>query len=493
MQPGTSDPLWCFVYEAADGRPPFFGGYLSSDDTHHNYGNAPADMTIESFARRAIAHAARQLGITRFDFQGDERIWTRPVRPNTEGTDGAPQPNSRATEPTALASNPADLVRSVAAAAAPPPQKRSFWQRIFYKQPDAQRWHSKWRGGTHPEGTPLDAVVVEWYREATERNSVEAQLKLGHAHYTGETVRKDYVEAVKWFRKAAEQGHADGQLKVGAAYALGVGVRKDLAQAARWFRKAAEQGHAEAQVHLGTAYFVGDGVPEDFVEAVKWYRMAADQGNVKAQFFLADAYYTGIGVEMNDAEAMKWYRKAASQGHAESARKLREMEREQRSESIFDAVSDESSLPSLRWIDTQFTKARQQGDEQFDRLIEAVEMGDGAAICGKLAEIYGPPCAVQFLDGPHRAKSIIVFNDGTGVRVGGDSYIPILTFGYTGQGERAFNAFLGAAEFPDPDVASIEAPLMLCKNGHQMNGVRENQYVRWEDGSTSLVWQDPLD
>ena len=143
-----------------------------------------------------------------------------------------------------------------------------------------------------------------------------AQYIMGMRYDIGEGVAEDKTEAVKWFRKAAEQGHVEAQYSLGTCYHEGEGVAEDKVTAVWWYRKAAEQGHAEAQNNLGWCYTLGDGVAEDKVEAVWWYRKAAEQGHAEAQYRLGMCYDNGDGVAEDKVEAVEWYRKAAEQGYA---------------------------------------------------------------------------------------------------------------------------------------------------------------------------------
>lgn len=122
---------------------------------------------------------------------------------------------------------------------------------------------------------------------------------------------KNYEEAVQWYLQAAEQGSTEAQFNLGDCYLNGLGVTRDAVEAAKWFRKAAELGHAKSQNNLGLCYVRGEGVPQDLSESAKWFHKAAEQGLADAQFNLGVAYY-------NDdcfSEAFMWLRKAAQQGH----------------------------------------------------------------------------------------------------------------------------------------------------------------------------------
>lgn len=153
-------------------------------------------------------------------------------------------------------------------------------------------------------------------QDKAESGNADAQYELGLAYEKGESVPKNYVEAIKMYHKAAEQGHAEAQFTLGRCYYNGIGVKIDYAEAVKWYRMVADQGYAEAQFNLGICYYNGYGVTKDYAEAVKWYRKAAELGDADAQLNLGACYATGIGIDLNPIEAAKWSRKAAEQGRA---------------------------------------------------------------------------------------------------------------------------------------------------------------------------------
>ncbi len=94
----------------------------------------------------------------------------------------------------------------------------------------------------------------------------------------------------------------------------------------------------------------------------------------------------------------------------------------------------------------------------------------------------------MFLKGPFKAKAVLVFDGGVGIRVGADSYIPIVTFGYHGQGASAFSAFLAAAGFSDTDATVVVPPVRLRRDGTKILGEASADQIAWQDGTiTSLA------
>jgi len=158
--------------------------------------------------------------------------------------------------------------------------------------------------------------AVKWYRLAAEQGHAQAQYYLGSMYYYGKGVAQDYKEAAKWYRLAAEQGVAEAQYDLAYMYAAGKGVAEDDKEAVKWYRLAAEQGDSSAQFQLGWMYTEGKGVVQDNKQAVKWTRLAAEQGDSSAQFQLGRMYTEGKGVVQDNKEAIKWYRLAAEQGNS---------------------------------------------------------------------------------------------------------------------------------------------------------------------------------
>ena len=172
-------------------------------------------------------------------------------------------------------------------------------------------------------GVPQDcSEAVRWFKKAAEKGTPWAIHNVGHMYYSGRGVAVDYSEAVRWFRQAADMGHAQAQHGLGVCYENGRGVPKDYAEAVRWYRMAAEQDYANAQCNLGLCYENGWGVPKDYTEAVRLYRQAAEKGLATALFNLGVCYENGRGVPRDYTEAVSWYRKAAEKGHARAQNNL---------------------------------------------------------------------------------------------------------------------------------------------------------------------------
>ncbi len=162
------------------------------------------------------------------------------------------------------------------------------------------------------------AEAAQCYKRAAEKNSAEAQLRLGDCYYHGNGVKKNLKEAVKWYGLAAENGHSEAQIRLGYCYYHGNGVKKDLTEAVKWFICGGKNGNAAVQYLLGNCHSNGIGVKQNESEAAKWYRLAAEKGHTEAQYHLGNCYSNGIGVKQKESEAAKWYRLAAEKGHTEA-------------------------------------------------------------------------------------------------------------------------------------------------------------------------------
>ena len=151
-------------------------------------------------------------------------------------------------------------------------------------------------------------------RPFAEIGNVPMQQAVGIIYYYGgDSVKKDYGEAIKWLRKASERGAIAAQLILGNAYSTGLGVKRDLVQAAKWYLRAAEQGNATAQVELGNMYGDGKGgLKVNKIKATNLYRLAAEGGDERGQLLLGVNLWHGNGVTQNYEEALIWFRNAVA-------------------------------------------------------------------------------------------------------------------------------------------------------------------------------------
>ena len=71
-------------------------------------------------------------------------------------------------------------------------------------------------------------------------------------------------------------------------YESGQSVQRDYAEAVKWYRRASDQGSASAQWLLASMYEVGSGVPQDYVQAYMWCNLSAAQGFQLAKYRRAE-------------------------------------------------------------------------------------------------------------------------------------------------------------------------------------------------------------
>lgn len=173
--------------------------------------------------------------------------------------------------------------------------------------------------GNAPE---LTGKAKKYYDKAIS-GDVKAMNNLGACYYIGESVTKDYAQAVYWFRKAVEKGSPIAHFNLGFCYYNGHGVNKDYNQAAKLFRSGAEKGEVKAQHMLAQCYYNGTGVTKDIKQAVAWANKAAEQGYADSQYSMGWFYENGVGVKKDKNKANEWYRKAARQKNSKAKDKLK--------------------------------------------------------------------------------------------------------------------------------------------------------------------------
>jgi TPR repeat protein len=80
---------------------------------------------------------------------------------------------------------------------------------------------------------------MQWFRQAVDRGSLEAEESLGEGYMNGGGGRSpDYRAAVYWLERAASKGNGYAQINLGSLYADGRGVPRDMQRAQSLFVKA---------------------------------------------------------------------------------------------------------------------------------------------------------------------------------------------------------------------------------------------------------------
>ena len=195
--------------------------------------------------------------------------------------------------------------------------------------------------------------AIEWYENASDRDSKEAQYALGQIY----AQQGEYDRAYEYYLAAAGNRHIAAQYELGCLLLKGRGVKADEQEAIRWLCLSLEQGHmpavielaqiyknqntpegyrkafdyylkaasfsAEAERNVAEFYFHGYGnQPKDGTKAFEWYQKAAEHGDAAAQYMVAGIYCIGnasIGVERDYKKAAVYFKKAADQNHTLAA------------------------------------------------------------------------------------------------------------------------------------------------------------------------------
>ena len=166
-------------------------------------------------------------------------------------------------------------------------------------------------------GTPLGATresLQQLYRAANEARDPDVMYLTGLMFDRGESVPRDYQEALRWYVLAAEAGQPDAMNSLGLMYALGHGVSQDLSEAMKWWVKAVDGGSITALTNIAITYYTGQGVPQNYPEAAKWFQLAADKGDADATNTLGLMYAQGLGVTRSSANAIELFERSAYLG-----------------------------------------------------------------------------------------------------------------------------------------------------------------------------------
>jgi TPR repeat protein len=178
-----------------------------------------------------------------------------------------------------------------------------------------------------------DEKAFELYKQAAEKDVVEAQYLLANCYYHGQGVEKNNNQAYEYYHKAALADHVLAKNRLSEMYfctGSTIIFRKEIAegydynQAFEFFTESIELGHTETYDELGKYYCSFD-YNESYKLAIDWYEKAAKQGNVTAGNWLAKIcyYYGGLyeigyGVEIDKVHAFELFLKAAEYGSIEA-------------------------------------------------------------------------------------------------------------------------------------------------------------------------------
>ncbi len=137
-------------------------------------------------------------------------------------------------------------------------------------------------------------LICQWFCKRAFSGNSKAQKTLAFLIWATSSTFKlhlglsstDDIQAVYWWREAAKQGSVEAQLNLALAYFTGKGVLQDYEQALTGFNQVAEQakeGSPNAiisQYYLGTMYKNGEGCAKNTQEAKKWLKTVVAFRNV---------------------------------------------------------------------------------------------------------------------------------------------------------------------------------------------------------------------
>lgn len=227
-------------------------------------------------------------------------------------------------------------------------------------------------------------AALPYYQRAAEKNSVEAQQKLGMTLLNA----KKYAEAAKWLKKGADNGDVNCSFWYGRILNEGApGFQANKKEGADYLLRAAEKGLPNAQLYVGNIYMTGDGLTKNAEQAVYWYRLGAghydgkDNGITNAQWNLAQCYREGNGTPVNYFQALYWYGEAASRGLKTKFTKL-----------ITDTIPNSPFVAYMKGMKAYQAKDFDAALKQF-KIVKKAKIADGKVMEGA---IYANPDYKKF-------------------------------------------------------------------------------------------------
>ncbi|KAI9327986.1 hypothetical protein BDR26DRAFT_874655 [Obelidium mucronatum] len=130
---------------------------------------------------------------------------------------------------------------------------------------------------------PNVELALRWYREAAEKDSTKAQIRLATLLTTLPSPRPNDAEiAVTYLQKAVATGSPEALNLMGQLLQLGIGTEDgepDEETAAQLFSEGAVQGNADSLFNLGCCYEKGVGVDRDYDRCLMMFQEAARLGH----------------------------------------------------------------------------------------------------------------------------------------------------------------------------------------------------------------------
>jgi uncharacterized protein len=165
-------------------------------------------------------------------------------------------------------------------------------------------------------------AALSLYLEAAALGDPEAQYIAGGMYFKGRGTVIDREKAFSYLYRAAKNGKSSSvsQKIIAQSFLAGESVPKNFEEAIRWYTMAAENGDSEAKNELAFIYFTGNGVKKDYKKAYTLFQEAANMNHTLAQYNLGIMLYSGEGVPDVDLPgAYAWFSIAATNGHLEAA------------------------------------------------------------------------------------------------------------------------------------------------------------------------------
>lgn len=160
-------------------------------------------------------------------------------------------------------------------------------------------------GGMYFQGltVPVDKDKARaLYEMSAEKGNVEAMVRLGIMHMTGDGAEQDYLEAAKYFDRAANRGNADGMYLLATLYSRGLGVDRNPPMAVRLCSQAARDGCVGAMVELARWYRDGKNMLDrSTATCIALLKKAAEEKYSEALYELGCMYCFGEGVEKDES------------------------------------------------------------------------------------------------------------------------------------------------------------------------------------------------
>ena len=106
------------------------------------------------------------------------------------------------------------------------------------------------------------ALHVDELRERAAQGNIASSIALGHIYFRGgDSVPKDYGEALYWFKRIKLEDDATGFVasQLATIYYKGLGVAKNRRIAAKYLRSAALHGHSKSRVLFAILQKKGSG------------------------------------------------------------------------------------------------------------------------------------------------------------------------------------------------------------------------------------------